>query len=104
MSGSKYTLVNPHIRVERHIDETHLQKYWCSYAESEEHVLLNCPLYNDLRNVLFIYANTIDVEFVNMLPGGKLIFLLSNDNVVNMCTKTLCDILTRRMPLLYDNV
>jgi len=71
--------------------------------ESEEHVLLNCPLYNDLRNDLFIYANTIDVEFVNMLPGEKLIFLLSKDNIVNMCAKTLCDILTRRRSLLYDN-
>ncbi len=70
--------------------------------EFEEHVILHCPLYDDLRKVMFDHAENVNPDFINMMSEENLIFL-SNANVTIICAKTLCDILTRRRSILYEN-
>ncbi len=71
--------------------------------ESEEHVILHCPLYDDLRKVMFNHAENVNPDFKNIKSEETLIFLLSNANVSIICAKTLCDILTKRRSILYEN-
>jgi hypothetical protein len=58
-------------------------------VESEEHFLLVCPLYDDLREELFIYVSTIQPNFVNLSNRDKLSFLLSNESICAKTAKTL---------------
>ncbi len=71
--------------------------------ESEEHVILHCTLYHDLRNVLFDHAENVNPD-INMMSEEKLIFLLSNAKVTIIFVKTLCDILTRRRSIHTKNI
>ncbi len=81
-----------------------LECFQCAdVIESEEHVIFHCPLYDDLRKVMFDHAENVNPDFINMMSEEKLIFLLSNTNVTITCAKTLCDILTRRRSILYEN-
>ncbi len=34
--------------------------------ESEEHVILHCPLYDELRKVMFDHAENVNPDFINM--------------------------------------
>ncbi len=52
--------------------------------ESEEHVILHCPLYDDVRKVIFDQAENVNPDFINMISEEKLIFLLSNTNITTV--------------------
>ena len=71
--------------------------------ESEAHVLLHCPLYNDLRQVLFQYLTSLNENFMCLTEHEKLSVILGGEdyNVVKYCAKTCCDILDRRRNYLY---
>ncbi len=42
--------------------------------ESEEHVILHCPLYDDLRKVIFDHAENVNPDFINMMSEENLYF------------------------------
>ena len=67
-------------------------------VEDEKHVLLYCPLYEDLRQVLFYKANEICDEFYTFTDEQKLIFIL---NLVRTSAKTCHQILEKRSFYLY---
>ncbi len=46
--------------------------------ESEEYVILHCPLFDDLRKVMFDQAENVNPDFINMMSKEKFMFLLSN--------------------------
>ncbi len=52
---------------------------------------------------MFDHAENVNPDFINIMFEEKLIFLMSNANVTIVCAKTLCDILTRRSSILYEN-
>ncbi len=70
-------------------------------VESEEHVLMHCPLYDDLRKNLFDSVTVINGNFPDLSIQQKFIYLLSNPDVCNLTAKTLCDILTTRGTFIY---
>jgi hypothetical protein len=74
-----------------------------SKTETEEHVLIECPLYDDLRNELFEYINSVDENFNMLTNRDKLSFVLGcqNVNVIYKCAKTCKSILDRRRRFLY---
>ncbi len=78
-----------------------LIEYVSEIIESEDYVALHCALYDDLRKVMFAHVEHFNPDFINMESEVKL--LLSNANVTIICVKTLCDILTRRRSILYEN-
>lgn len=71
--------------------------------ESEEHVLLVCPLYEDLREVLKNNIRSINNTFDTLSNEDKLIMILGNDNinVVKHSAKICSDILDRRRHLIF---
>ncbi len=85
-------------------DEADTVCFQCAdMIESEEHVILHCPLYGNLRKVMFDHAENVNPDFINVMSDEKLIFFLSNANITIICAKPLCDMLTRRSSLLYEN-
>lgn len=72
-------------------------------TETEEHVLIECPLYDDLRNELYEYINSVDENFNMLTNREKLSFVLGcqNVNVIYKCAKTCKFILDRRRRFLY---
>ena len=70
-------------------------------VESEQHVLLNCPLYEDLHHELFNRAFELNSEFYSLNDNEKLIFLFTTSNMIKTVAKTCKDILDRRGRFLY---
>ena len=71
-------------------------------VESEEHVILHCNVYNDIRNDLFLFAFSKEEDFRQFSPAEQLSYLLSNQNFVNKTAKTLHKMLERRHSILYN--
>ena len=73
---------------------------FCDNVESESHVLLHCPVYNDLKEPLFWSAVSNNREFLTLCDTDKCIFLFSNPNLIRTCAKTCFTILQRRQFLI----
>ncbi len=73
-----------------------------SQIESEQHVLISCNVYNDIRTTLFQYANAVCNQFNDMNETDKMCFLLSDQDMCTEVAKTLYMILTRRREILYN--
>ena len=70
---------------------------FCNCIESEEHVLLQCNVYNEFRTELFQKAITIDPSFINFTNQEKLVFIFSNIDMTRQIAKTCFNILQTRM-------
>ena len=70
-------------------------------VESEQHVLLNCPLYEDLREFVYNEAFSINSSFYSLSDEGKLKFLFTSNYLIKTVAKTCKDILDRRRRFLY---
>ena len=71
-----------------------------SIVEDELHVLIHCPLYDDLRFNLFNEATSVCLNFQTLNDEEKLHFILSYPDIVNFSAKTCWNILERRRSLL----
>ena len=72
-------------------------------VESEEHVLMDCPLYQDLREVLFSKITKYIPDFLSKINQEKLICIFSSDTipVIRISARICNDILNTRRSLLY---
>ncbi len=64
--------------------------------ESESHVLLECILYQDIRDSLFVLLSNHIVNFNTLSDKDKLCHILSGDICLKECAKTCHKILQRR--------
>lgn len=64
--------------------------------EDEQHFLLCCPLYADLRSNLFNLARECSADFNIMSEQQKFVFLMSESVVQNCLTKTVSLMFNRR--------
>lgn len=71
-------------------------------VEDEKHVILTCPLYADLRRILYNECASFNVDFNNMSDDEKFLFLFSNNDVSVLVAKTCFSILSRRNSFLYE--
>ncbi len=69
-------------------------------VEDEKHVILNCPIYDDLRYPLMQEAQLYVVDF-NMLTDHEKCSVLFNSDLITVCAKTCFYILRRRRWILY---
>ena len=53
---------------------------YCNVLEDEKHFLLQCPLYADLRNLLFIHIERRYPNFSSMTLDDKFIYILQNQD------------------------
>ena len=65
-------------------------------VEDESHVILICPLYNKIREELFIHASYINDDFMQMNGTEKVVFLFSDSKITQRCAKTCNTILKIR--------
>ena len=70
--------------------------------EDEKHVLLDCPLYADLRESLFNEAKRSNVHFIILSDDDKFIYLFKSTECYDMVAKTCFNILSRRNSFLYS--
>ena len=72
-------------------------------AESEEHVLMDCTLYQDLREILFSKITNYIPGFLSKTNQKKLICVLSSDiiPVIRISDRICNEILNTRHSLLY---
>ena len=68
---------------------------FCYSVESEEHVLLDCALYDDFRSELFNKALVIEPNFFTLQRENKIAFLFSNQSMIRAVAKTCFNILQR---------
>lgn len=74
----------------------------CELAvENEVHVLFHCPLYQSLRNDIVNKAIEIDASFNNLCDQDRLNFVLSNEHMIKVSSKTCFLILKARNNHLY---
>ena len=70
-------------------------------VESEHHVLLNCPLYEDLQLEMYSQAFNINPDFYSLSDNEKISYLFSSNQLINIVAKTCKEILDRRRRFLY---
>ena len=70
-------------------------------VENETHVIISCPLYDDLRQQMIDYASVLNYDFNDYTNEQKLVYLFSNSNLIRICAKTCFKILQRRASFIY---
>lgn len=76
--------------------------FHCSLSiENEEHVLLECPLYNKIRLELFDKIERSCPDFRSFNSTDKVSHILSNNQIINYSAKACFEILTERRNCLY---
>jgi ssDNA-specific exonuclease RecJ len=70
--------------------------------EDEKHVLLDCPLYADLRESLFNEVKRSSVHFNSLSDEDKFIYLFKSNECYDTVAKTSFNILSRRNSFLYS--
>ncbi|MES9883757.1 MAG: hypothetical protein ABW185_23135, partial [Sedimenticola sp.] len=80
----------------------------CSYyagvhiIESEMHVLMSCPLYEDLREELFAHARVNVPNFDSFNQQDQFCIFFKNEDIIKYSAKTCHNILSRRRRFLYN--
>ena len=66
-----------------------------------EHVLMHCPLYDDIRNQLILDVNNINPSFQDLSLQERFIQLMSNPIYYRVVSKAICYILNKRRFVVY---
>ena len=70
-------------------------------VETEEHILFECPLYNDIRQELFSDVDMSSKSFDALSNHDNVCLLLSDSDIINYSAKACHEILHERRKLLY---
>ncbi len=70
--------------------------------ESEEHVIIRCPVYHDYIQQIFNHAFDVSNDFLNFNDCQKLCFILNTPALYNISTLTCCNILMSRRQEIYN--
>ena len=73
---------------------------FCDEVESELDVILQCPLYSDIRDNLFEKATQTIRDFASLSDNTKLQVLFTKPCLIRVCAKTCFKILSRRSSFL----
>ena len=76
----------------------------CTFCNTIEDVILECNLYDDLRNILFDRAQLIQPGFGNISSQNQLKFIFTNAPIIRLAAKTCFSILQRRTVIFVNNV
>ena len=70
-------------------------------VEDELHVLIYCPLYNDIRKELLNHAYLCNSDFLSYSTSDKFNFLLSDERIVKFSAKACNTIFIQRRNHLF---
>ena len=82
-------------RYERLSEAERVCPFCSTEVENELHVVIKCPLYNDIRYNLFEKAKLIDVNFSTLTDEQKLIFVFKTKDMIRISAK-LCFLIIQR--------
>ncbi len=71
--------------------------------DSEIHVMIVCPLYNDIRATLYESALLINNDFNTYSNMDKFVFLMDNEGIIRNSAKASHSILHGRRRYVYIN-
>ncbi len=74
---------------------------YANSMESEEHVIVKCDAYADIRDDLFAHVRTIYPHFYNLSDSNKFSFILLSHLTTAQSALTCHNILQRRRNLMY---
>ena len=69
---------------------------YCNEVEDESHVLMYCPLFDDIRDQLTLYINDINPSLQDLSVQDQFIQLMSNAIYYRVVSKAICYILNKR--------
>ena len=69
--------------------------------ENEQHALLECSAYDAIRQQMLNTSMELNSNFIRLTNAEKLIFILSNNDLVKVSVKTCYMILQLRFSILY---
>ena len=73
----------------------------CSEVKDESHVLMHCPLYDDICNQLILDVNNMNRSFQDLSLQERFIQLMSNPIYYRVVSKTICYTLNKRRFVVY---
>ena len=73
----------------------------CNEIEDESHVLMYCPLYDDIRDQLTLSINDINPSLQDSSVQDQFIQLMSNPIYYRVVSKAICYILNKRRLIVY---
>ena len=73
----------------------------CNEVEDKSHVLMHCPLYDDIRNQHILDVNKINPSFQDLSLQERFIQLMSNPIYYCVVSKTICYMLNKCRFVLY---
>ena len=73
----------------------------CNEVEDESHVLMYCPLYDDIRDQLTLSINDINPSLQDSSVQDQFIQLMSNLIYYRVVSKAICYILNKRRLIVY---
>ena len=73
----------------------------CNEVEDESHVLMYCPLYDDIRDQLTLSINDINPSLQDSSVQDQFIQLMSNPIYYWVVSKAICYILNKRRLIVY---
>ena len=73
----------------------------CNEVEDESHVLMYCPLYDDIRDQLTLSINDINLSLQDSSVQDQFIQLMSNPIYYRVVSKAICYILNKRRLIVY---
>ena len=76
--------------------------FGCGVVESEQHVLLNCPLYLHERNIMLQKARSVIGDFTRLGEEELFCLLFTHPDMIRVVAKTCLDILKLRNNVLYS--
>ena len=72
---------------------------FCNILENEMHVVMNCRVYDDLREPLLSKAANCNPTFNSLSEVNQFVFLFSSPDLVRISAKTCAKIMQRRQTL-----
>ena len=72
---------------------------FCNVLENEMDVIMNCRVYDDLREPLLAKAVNCNPTFSSLFEVNQFVFIFSSPDLVRICAKTCVKILQRRHTL-----
>ena len=73
----------------------------CNEVEDELHVLMHCPLYDDIHNQRTLSVNNINPSYQELSMQEKYIQLLSNPLYYGVVSEAICYILNKSRFIVY---
>ena len=90
LTESYAKIIYIHIPVEERLCES------CQVVKDEFHVMMVCPLFNDISSQFILQLNEVEQSFNDYTQEEQFIYVMSNPACYKIISKTMCLILSKK--------